>query len=315
MNSGSPTLLRIRHDAQETEVPELLRRELQTVKILSIAVMSDHAIVEIAPATRRKSAILRHEWISGVPMTVVDDHAALLPVWLGQALGAKRLLYIHVDHHSDLGMPNLFQSGGRLLDRFSGQEVNPSDLASVVFAVDSTAIEIGSFLTLALAWLSPEALVWLHPPGVEPATRAVGLHLGWDGVDPLSSSDRRLKAMPVFGGDFQVALRVTSMLEGLASVIAADDGRDIILDIDLDYFDNSYAALDQAKPMPAGNLPGADWLTRQASVLSALFGMIPAGRLRSVGIARSPGFCPPRVADALVELVRAELIRWLRGHP
>jgi len=291
-------------------VPEMLRRELQMVRILSIEVMSDCATVEYAPPSRNMSAVLRREQVRGVPVTVVDDHAALLPVWSHELRDARGLVLVHVDRHSDLGMPNLLRVDGRVVDRFSGREVDPSDPGSIALAVDSTAIEIGSFLTLAIAWLPLETLVWVHPLGLVPTTKGTGLCLGWTGIDPLLSLERRLRAEPVCTEDFDVALHVCSDLDELPSIIAATGEGSIVLDIDLDYFDDSHEALDLHAPLPEGEPPNVDWLRRQDSVLDALLGAIPQERLKSVGIARSPGFCPAQVADALVERVRDRLARW-----
>lgn len=303
MTLSRTTTVRFRYDAQEANVSNILRRELQAAKIISLSVASDYATVELAPSTRRKSTILFCGKVSNVPVTVVEDHSALLPVWLDQFQREKDLLEVHVDRHSDLGMPNVLLVDGKHIDRFSGCDVNPIIPASVALAVDSTAIEIGNFLTIALKWLSIKTLVWIHPFDLKPVTKGIGLRLGWTGIDPLLSSERRFKADPVSGGDFDVSLHILSRFYDLKSVLASNNDLGIILDIDLDYFDNSHEALDQQQPMPVLEFLDSTWLEEQKRVVDALFDMIPAERLRSVGIARSPGFCPPKVADALVKLV------------
>jgi hypothetical protein len=303
MNLSQPTRIQLQYDAPKANVQKILRKELQTTHILSSVISNNYVTIELAPSIRCKSAILWSGKVADISATVVDDHSALLPVWLEQFHKERGLLHVHIDRHSDLGMPNLLRVGDKLVDRFSDCGVTPSDLESVILAVNSTAIEIGNFLTLALKWLSIKTLVWLHPPEIEPVTRGIGLRIGWTGVDPLFSSDLRLEASPILDGNFDVALHVSSKLKELESIIATNDNLDIILDIDLDYFDNSHEALDQQKPMPIGAAPEVEWLRQQEAVLDDLFSVIPAGRLRSVGIARSPGFCPPQVADALVKLV------------
>jgi len=88
--------------------------------------------------------------IFGDRLAIVNNHAWALPFWLRKLSlhKYKTVNLVHVDYHSDLGAPYLYQkkSSRYLTDYFTGRDIDFSNINSVEAAISSGAIPPGGFI-------------------------------------------------------------------------------------------------------------------------------------------------------------------------
>jgi hypothetical protein len=268
-------------------------------------------LVEVRVKCPPFSQLIAEAEIEGVPLVESLHHSALLPHWLRCLHGKGDLAVLHVDSHSDLGSPNLvMEPSAIVVDRWSREEVSVTDLTTVQRAVDSSAIEIGSYLTAALSLLPIRGVAWVHAPvdgnGSRPDPPVRSLRLDWSNSDPLDSSLRRLCAIRnglVEDGPPENVWFVdasTPVCDGLARL---GDFK-IILDIDLDYFDNSgHSGHEQF---------GSTILDQRQDLFIGVVGSLDPARIAAIGIAHSPGFCPAATASRLSSDLVVMFTQWLK---
>lgn len=302
--------LSIPYDAPKEKVETLIRRELQTENILSVEVEEEIVTVHLAASKKSKSKVLYSECIGSVPVTVVSHHSSLLPVWLQLLRETKDISIVHIDRHSDLDMPNLIKVSDTVYDRWTKLPVHWQLMDSVSNAVDSSAIEIGNFLTVALYLLNIKSLLWLHPADVIPIFRETALSVGWTGIDPLFSEIRRLAISPIYENSKEIKFFSYSSFEETARLLSETDSNNVLLDIDLDYFDSSNEELDRTKILPKCNTKKFKCPVTIHRMIDTLFDTIGLKRLKAIGIAASPGFCPTNIAAVLINIILKKLNRY-----
>ena len=291
-------------DAPRHRIEKLIHREFQTSVVRSIDVLMNRAEVEVeCPCF---SEVISETSIESVPIIETWHHSAVLPRWLDFLRDRDDLAVLHVDSHSDLGSPNLIKdAAGQVIDRWTEKPVSASSSTSVRSAVDSSAIEIGNYLTAAIFLLPIRGIAWFSPPvdessiQLEPAT--LGLMLEWSESDPLNSSLCRLRAIR------GVPLKDLWYLEASAAAcdaLAKLNDVNFILDIDLDYFDNS-DHLGHWRRVSATT-------SQRVEMFTDLLRRLDPARVVAVSLARSPGFCPPVVASCLSAEIIGRLRLWLR---
>lgn len=293
------------YDATAHNIYEALYQELQTHQIISIKLFDGMAVVKVNKCAKR-SAVRQTMQIAGIPVVDVDHHSALLPGWLSLRTPKRFLTIVHIDAHNDLGCPNLLRHGELLIDRWTGEIVDPDAPPTVHSAVDSTAIEIGSYLTMALYWLPVTRLIWLCPEKntgvVRSVTNPCGLRLGWSYSDALDNRVERLSVIPVLEDASSILVRIVKSTEALRNALKEQFIGDIVLDVDLDYFDNSAENVDLICNQPIASSVPDEWIYSQQVQISRILDALPLERVVNVGIARSPGFCPVPKAMILAEM-------------
>jgi hypothetical protein len=292
----------IAFDAPRDRVEQLIRRELQTCGIHSIRFCSN--LVEVEVECPSFSQVIAETEIGGVPFIETLHHSAVLPRWLHFLRGEGDLTVLHVDSHSDLGIPNLVMDlSGAVADRWTRERVLASEPATVRCAVDTSAIEIGNYLTAAVLLLPIRGVAWVHPPMEGNSSRCdrtpLGLRLDWLNSDSLDSSLRRLHA--IRGGPPK-DLWFFDTSEPVSDGLTRLDDSKAILDIDLDYFDNSGHSGHE-------RFSSATFDQRLNSFRDLIRNLDP-GRVAAISIARSPGFCPAAVASRLSATLVEALTQW-----
>lgn len=301
--SWSQSIWNVAFDAPPDRVEKLVRRELQTCIVDSIFARA-HTL-ELKVRHPSFSEVISEHMIDNIRFIETYHHSAVLLNWMSLPRNQDYLV-LHVDSHRDLARPNLLMDTNNLIvDRWTGDLVSPNDISSLKQAVDSSAIEIGSFLTAAILFIPICGVVWFHPPSDKSSARAgsrmQGLQLNWSNCDPLDSSVRRLNA--TFGHSSKDVSLVETSQPDSARLNSKTDPM-IILDIDLDYFDNT-------------NQHNADEFTiatfdERIDLFLGLLRTIDLSRLALISIARSPGFCPERMASIISAELQKGFSRWIR---
>lgn len=290
--------------AHGVDLTAAVRRELQTLDVRRIARRADRVAVEVSDEVPPMSQVLAANVVAGLPFEEVWHHSAVLPRWLAMFRDGPAVYIVHVDSHDDLGSPNLVPStGGGLCDRWTGAPVDPQDQASVRAAIDSSAIEIGSYLTLALYWLPVVGLALVFPAASQAniacARASAALTVEWAAGDALHHMVRRLRCTRATAGEGGVPAVRCEGARDLALLRDAipPDAR-IVLDIDADFFDNSD---DNDGKIAHGAAVDV------AEFIKHLRVAVPSTQLALVSLSRSPGFCPSARAAEIALEVRAAL--------
>jgi len=297
---------RIPYDIPIQDFHEALFGELQVHRIISVNICDNEAIVEIDDSDKR-SAVLYTSKVAGIKLDIVKHHSALLPVWLSLKPSDKPFTIVHIDTHNDLGMPNLLRCEDKLIDRWTGNIVSPCIRSTVVQAIDSAAIEIGSYLTVALYWLPVTNLIWLCPEESTGVVRGMvnprGLRLEWLYLDSLDSRVERLTTIPVSSDSYKTKIHVVKTTDEIREILLKHPSNNILLDIDLDYFDNSAENSDHDRDQPDVLPLSGGWMATQKARIYNILDALPLEGVVSVGIACSPGFCPAKKATLLGRMV------------
>jgi hypothetical protein len=306
------SLLYVPYNVPLSKVPDALYRELQACKILSVHTCDGVAVVEIEDC-EKISTPLDTSQLAHIRVDYVNHHSALLPGWLSLKSGMCNFTIIHMDTHNDLGRPNLLRHGDQLFDRWTGNIVHPDKMSTVCQAIDSTAIEIGNYLTMALYWLPVTRLIWVCPENSRGVVRSMvnprGLRLLWSHSDPLDTSVERLDVHPIADDPYDIAIQIVKTPDSLRKIIQNEQVTNIILDIDLDYFDNSFENSnngDQFERLDPS--VSAEWVETQRLQLDRFLDTLPFEFIISIGIACSPGFCPASKAQVLKRMVQNSLL-------
>lgn len=306
----------IPYNILKKDVFEILHREFQVQKIQSIHVNEIEAVIKVEDPSEKRSNILNTIYISNIRIDVVNHHSALLPIWLSLKSDNQFFTILHIDAHNDLGSPNLLKIEDKFIDRWTGDIVIPSQIKTVRKAIDSASIEIGSFLTTALNWLPIISLIWVYPEENKGYVRGVlnpsGICLKWLNSDFLDTQIERLNVIPIIDNKYDIAIHVVKNIELLHKVLLKHPDNNIILDIDLDYFDNSdensnlnFKDFDEIKISD-------EWIVAQKAKIKKIIAIIPFESVVSIGIACSPGFCPSQKANKLLDIMIESLYKQIQ---
>ncbi|PAQ08902.1 hypothetical protein [Mesorhizobium temperatum] len=204
----------------------------------------------------------------------------------------ERLVVLHVDDHRDLGSPRLFESDGTWIDSITRNPCRLDQPDTVLAAIESGAIGMGSFMTPFLhGFPGTEVRQLCQPPKAGPTK---------DFVIELTSIrdtliDRR-RVRPAISlsentdggscGRYRLTTSPTDWLDELG------DQR-ILLHIDMDYFNNRYDGDTdwQHRAVPL-DPPNDQLLAKIDEVTDALAHAVRADQLVDIVVAYSPGFFP-----------------------
>lgn len=242
---------------------------------------------------------------SGKVMTALYDTWTLhsWSQWLQQrGQLPQRLVILHVDDHRDLGSPRLLSGQDGLRDPISGQLFDLHSPPSVLQAIASGAVGMGSFMTpFVHAYSHVEVRHLCQPPKVRD-TRVYTIELTSE-VDQLLAP----------GCDRPAVRLAPVMQQGVGSYLITHDiarwAQDLhrataLLHVDMDYFNNRYDGdsdwsdrQDRLDPSPA------EVALRIEELVQALgdSGVV----IEDVVLAMSPGFFPAELwAQAHERLTR-----------
>ncbi|MDP2361635.1 MAG: hypothetical protein Q8O14_12945 [bacterium] len=286
------------------DIEAVARKELQILDVIRIEFLPGRVICETSACVPPLSTVLATHTSGSVIAVEVIHHAAILPHFLSMFLNGPPVYIIHADSHDDLGSPNVVPDAtGRLIDRWTGKTVSPQEPFTVRSAVDSSAIEIGSYLTLALHLLPVIGIAFVFPDhstaNIAGVRNPSSITVGWAEDDLLNRGVRRLRCRPSRDGSNGIPiLRCDGHcnLAELGSIIPRETP--IILDIDCDYFDDA----DEV-----GGLPHDACTMDVAGFMQQVQMVVPRKHLKLISLSHSPGFCP----RTSVEVICAEVLHSL----
>lgn len=250
-------------------------------------------------------------WREGSIMTSLYDQWTLLSwsEWLArkQGGGVERTVIMHVDDHRDLGSPRLHLINGKLVDATTHDVVALDEPATVVRAIESGAIGMGSFMTPFL-WQYPgtEVRHLCQPPKMTAEVRrAYSLGLVADTLLDPAARRPAVDLVDAAGGSgkYLGTHDTRSWSDGV-------EGLSALVHIDMDYFNNRYdgdSAWTERSPRLDPDLHAiylkVDELVEALASSKAV--------IEDVAIAYSPGFFPSEYWEPVDLRLRAGLARIL----
>jgi hypothetical protein len=221
---------------------------------------------------------------------------------LAHSEDTRPLVIIHVDAHSDLMAPLLKVDGSSLFDLITGAEVNIALPASVDTAIRSGAIGIGSFLVPFLWQENCETLVHLCPNIYSPDIRGWGLLEKTTVADDLlaPATLRPMVRRNVIAGSGTSRHLVAETLRDSHLEL---HGKQILLHIDLDYFNNRYNGDSHWHEQEDRHDPP---VTDMLEAVERLFVELTESGMEEIAhlmIACSPEFCPAEYWEPLIERI------------
>lgn len=219
---------------------------------------------------------------------------------------ARRVTLLHADAHADLDAPHLLQSPDGWVDGITGQYFTLDD-DQVARAIVSGAIGIGMFVTPLLHLLPRVSIRHLSPrPGPTARTRLQPTHLmprqASVGLSRMAVVAHRSRPDE---NPSHTYIRTHDPTEWCAHIERSDD---ILLHIDLDYFENRHDGANAwvERPVPVAQV-AAEAVERVNHMCSAL-ATLTSSRVRSTTIGLSPGFCPSELWPGLLDVLQRNLV-------
>ncbi|MBZ5763594.1 hypothetical protein LAV84_29830 [Rhizobium sp. VS19-DR104.2] len=199
---------------------------------------------EMALSRRRSSKLLRCLYDSWT--------LASWSEWLKRRGGTETLtslVLLHVDDHRDLGSPRIERNEAGWRDLITHRQISLSDPDTVIEAIESGAIGMGSFMTPFLAAVPLAEVRHLCQPPKAEATRDFVIRIECNSDDLLQPGASRPVATlePSSGtgaGRYRLTPDVDDWLEGI-------QGSPLLLHIDMDYFNNRYDGDSDWRDRPA----------------------------------------------------------------
>ncbi|MBT9293118.1 hypothetical protein [Prosthecodimorpha staleyi] len=207
----------------------------------------------------------------------------------------EAVVILHVDDHRDLGSPRLVDEGSTWRDLISGRECDLRVPTSIIAAIESGAIGMGSFMTPFLA-VAPRAEVrHLCQPPKALRTQDFEIRRTTKPDDLLEPGAPRLDVelllvAPSLGpGQYRMTPSIDDWLSGI-------DGRPILLHVDMDYFCNRFDG-DSDWASRAERLdPSPEVIHRRIDdIVEALNAHGVVEQIEDVVVAFSPGFFPAKL--------------------
>jgi len=224
--------------------------------------------------------------------------------WLSRRSGNCDVIILHVDDHKDLDAPRIFLSSDGWVDPINKAAIDLADSGSVVSAIESGAISMGSFLTPFLHYVPHADVRHLcqGPKCTGTLDSNIKLEtvpdslLDFNAVRPSVKLEATTLQKPDTKGVSRHRYRFTdnldAWLEGLNKQINDNDTA-LLLHIDMDYFCNRYDgdsdALEYPRPL---NPPLFQILTQIDEFTEALRCRSLLKCFDDIVIALSPGFFP-----------------------
>lgn len=217
------------------------------------------------------------------------------------SVDAKPLVVVHVDAHSDLMTP-LLESGREdsLRDLLTGRDFSLSSPLSVASAIESGAVGIGSFIVPFLWQADCEMLIHICHAEYAPQVRGLGTLIKEKRISkPFLSALRPAVNRSISESDIGIRHLVT---ERLSRRDVDLKGKDVLVHVDLDYFNNRIDGDSHWQENPRRYDPSLDSMMLKLEIL--FDNLLECGLEHCVAttVACSPEFCP---AEFWVYLVNA----------
>lgn len=217
------------------------------------------------------------------------------------------LTILHVDDHRDLMSPRIFGTEGEWRDPLTNEAFRVDDPASVLGALQSGSVGMGSFLTPVLhAYRQSEVRHLCQPPKAAQTQRfeVIPGTLKDDLIEPGAHRPAITLALKLDARGPQSYLLTSDIDEWLADL---GEGP-ILLHIDMDYFNNRFDGDGDWQERECALDPDrADVMARIRAVTGALSGRGFLPRIVDGVIAYSPGFFPSEFWDEADAVLRDTL--------
>jgi hypothetical protein len=256
--------------------------------------------------------------MKGFQLSLADSWCLLSwSEWLARrSTFPEQAVLLHVDSHSDLIAPHLWQTADGWLDPLTGKRVDAAVPSTVADAIGSGAVDIATYI-VPLAHALPE----LHVRYLRPTVPRVD-YLGRYSLEPITVPDlllapdrSRLKlsyslvdAAPCAASETRAAtLRVSNAVDDwLADLPDAP----LLLHIDCDYFNNRHDVNNLGQPSSAIHDPAAAEVEDR---IEALFDGLESHRLseriEDVCVALSPKYFPAELWALATERLERNVAR------
>ncbi|HEX8239682.1 MAG TPA: hypothetical protein VF574_08105 [Allosphingosinicella sp.] len=208
------------------------------------------------------------------------------------------LTILHVDDHRDLMSPRLFQRGDALVDPIAGGPFDLFEPESVLSALESGAVGMGSFLTPVLHRFPAADVRQLTQPPKVTGTSDFKIALVQQPDDLLEPGASRpaVELQPSSAGAGAGNYRITNDLGRWLENIGPGP---ILLHVDMDYFNNRYDGDGDWRERQAVLDPSVEEVLKEVDRLTGALrtaGVVP--RIEDAVIAYSPGFFPAELWEA-----------------
>ncbi len=214
--------------------------------------------------------------------------------WLERRGGVdtlNSLVILHVDDHRDLASPRLKRDGDKWRDLVTGHRASIGEPSSIVEAIESGGIGMGSFMTPFLEAVGQAEVRHLCQPPKATVTQDFVIRIEGQPDDLLDPGALRPVATlePTTGvgpGRYRLTHNLDDWLEGI-------NGGPILLHIDMDFFNNRYDGDSDWRDRPVHHDPPIEEILISVEELSHALrrhGLLEA--IEDVVFAFSPGFFP-----------------------
>jgi hypothetical protein len=204
-----------------------------------------------------------------------------------------KVIVLHIDDHRDCMSPLLFlQEPGVYLDPLTNKRVTMEKPESILSAIESGAIAVGSFMPVFFHQIPNIEFRHLLPPHRMPMAYKAGAIKNQFEKDDLLCLDCDRPTM-VFEnhGHSQHIYSPTADLATFLANIPPDVP--VLLHVDMDYFNNRFDGDSDWKSHEYVHDPMAESVLLQVSeVFEAILASVPRKQLEDIAVALSPGFFP-----------------------
>ncbi len=283
-----------RSDCWELELawPESEERHVDPTLEVGLKLWDGIGRHEMAAAVRRSGRVLRALYDTWTLYSWSEWYARSQPA------DAETLTILHIDDHRDLMAPRLFRQGGHWTDPITGCEFDFDDPKSVLSAIKSGAVGMGSFLTPVLhRFPRAEVRQLTQAPKVRSTTDYL-VKLGTQTDSFLDPGAERpaVKLEPTTVGTGPGRYRIT---DDPRRWVAGIRPGPVLLHVDMDYFNNRYDGDgDWRSREEVLDPPLKDLLQQIDRVTAALRSAGVIDRIEDAVIAYSPGFFPAEFWEA-----------------
>jgi hypothetical protein len=228
------------------------------------------------------------------------------------------LSVLHLDSHADLMSPRLSRAGGGWTDLMTGGPVDLRDPLSIVAAIRSGAIGIGSFIVPFVHEAPGLSLFHLCARGRmqdEPGVYALEPVLEED--DRLFPGSRRprveLRRLPGDsrgGREGRDGRGLYHLSESLDDLLERIPSGPVLLHVDMDYFNDRFDGRPDWRTNDGRHDPAPDEVLASVDRFFDALAASPVGaRIEDVAVALSPGFFPAEHWEAAIGRVRRGVAR------
>jgi len=223
-----------------------------------------------------------------------------------------KLTIIHLDEHDDMMSPHLLQKNEGLFDFFTNDIIDFTS-RKVFNSIESSSIEIGSFVTLFLYFLSDRNIEIRH--------LGQKLHEARDSKNYSIevTCNKKHKLAPDYkrpvcnfidkkngSSNSNLTYKFFTSIED-AFDIDIDIEQPILLHIDMDYFCNRYEGCSDWKQKKNRHDPSIDEILNRITVINKQISRLSPS-IESTSIAFSPGFFPAEFWEPSYNLLTSNLL-------